>query len=65
MKADAAYTSVADFLDHWDGVRMVTLELLACFEEADLSYRLVPEWRNVGELFHHIGGHQYYVAAAC
>ena len=62
MKADVCYASLADFLDHWDGVRMVTLKLLTCFEAADLSYKLVPEWRTVGELFHHIGAQQYYVA---
>jgi uncharacterized damage-inducible protein DinB len=54
------YTTVDAFLDHWDGVRWVTLELLRVFDDADLSYRLVPQWRTVGELFHHIGGHQFY-----
>lgn len=41
---------------------MVTLELLDRFEEADLEYRLVPAWRTIAELFHHIGGHQYFVS---
>jgi uncharacterized damage-inducible protein DinB len=62
MNEHASYASVAAFLDHWDGVRMVTLELLSRFSDADLSFRLVPEWRTVGELFYHIGGHQYFVS---
>lgn len=41
---------------------MVTLELLDRFGDADLAFRLVPQWRTVGELFHHIGGHQYFVS---
>jgi uncharacterized damage-inducible protein DinB len=56
------YSSLDAFLVHWDGVRMVTLELLESFEEKDLSFRLVPEWRTVAELFHHVGGHQYFVS---
>lgn len=60
MKATTAYVTVDDFLDHWDGVRMVTLKLLECFDDGDLGYRLVPEWRTVGELFHHLGAHQFY-----
>lgn len=40
---------------------MVTIKLLSCFEDADMGFRLVPEWRTVGELFHHIGAHQYFV----
>jgi uncharacterized damage-inducible protein DinB len=62
MDLNRSYTSVHSFLDHWDGVRMVTIRLLLCFSDADLSFRLVPEWRTVGELFHHIGGHQYFVS---
>ncbi|MGE5674623.1 MAG: DinB family protein [Mycobacterium leprae] len=62
MNQNFAYTSVEAFLDHWQGVRMVTLELLSRFHDADLSYRLVPQWRTVGELFYHIGDHQYFVA---
>jgi uncharacterized damage-inducible protein DinB len=60
--ADVCYVSLRRFIDHWHGVRFVTLELLHSFFEDDLGYRLVPEWRSVGELFHHIGGHQYFVA---
>jgi uncharacterized damage-inducible protein DinB len=56
------YSSIRAFLDNWEGVRMVTLELLRCFDDADLGYRLVPQWRPVGELFHHIAGHQYFVS---
>lgn len=56
------YVSLDRFTDHWRGVRYVTLELLAAFESDDLTFRLVPEWRTVGELFHHIAGHQYFVA---
>ena len=41
---------------------MVTLKILDLFKDEELGYRLVPQWRTVGELFHHIGGHQYYVA---
>jgi hypothetical protein len=37
------YTSLEAFLEHWDGVRMVTLDLLTSFREADLSYRLVAD----------------------
>jgi 8-oxo-dGTP pyrophosphatase MutT (NUDIX family)/uncharacterized damage-inducible protein DinB len=62
LQTTQAWASVAAFLDHWDGVRMVTLELLRCFSDADLTYRLVPEWRTVGELLHHIGGHQFFAA---
>ena len=36
MNAAAPYTTLERFLDHWDGVRMVTLKLLHCFGEADL-----------------------------
>lgn len=60
--ASPNYARFDRFLDHWDGVRFVTLELLRCFGDEDLDHRLVPEWRTVGELFHHIGGHQYFVA---
>ena len=60
MKATTIYATVHDFLDHWDGVRMVTLKLLECFDDSDLGYRLVREWRTVGELFHHLGAHQFY-----
>ena len=56
------YVPLERFLVHWDGVRFVTLELLGGFSEGDLDYRLVPEWRTVGELFHHIGGQQFFVA---
>jgi uncharacterized damage-inducible protein DinB len=59
---DFRYVSFRDFIDHWQGVRFVTLELLHIFSEEDLAYRLVPQWRSVGELFHHIGGHQFFVA---
>lgn len=62
MKATLPYTTVGRFLDHWDGVRMVTLELLKCLEDEDLLFRPIPSWRTVGELFHHIGAHQFYVA---
>lgn len=41
---------------------MVTLKILDLFKDDELKYRLVPQWRTVGELFHHIGGHQYFVA---
>ncbi|WP_170159666.1 DinB family protein [Calidithermus terrae] len=54
------YTTLERFLEHWDGVRLVTLKLLESFTEHDLNYRLVEDWRSVGELFHHIGGHQFY-----
>lgn len=57
-----AYAPFHAFLDHWHGVRMVTLALLSRFSDADLGYRLVPEWRTAGELFYHIGGHQHFVA---
>ena len=56
------YATLDAFLDHWDGVRTVTLKLLESFEEEDLAYCLLPEWRSVGELFHHIGGQQFFVA---
>lgn len=62
MNTEVPFTSFARFLDHWQGVRMVTVELLARFEESDLTYRLVPEWRSVGDLFYHIADHQYFVA---
>ncbi len=62
VRPETPWASAAAFLDHWDGVRLVTLKLLACFEDQDLGYRLVEGWRTVGELFHHIGGHQFFVA---
>ncbi|MHA1960751.1 MAG: DinB family protein [Candidatus Thorarchaeota archaeon] len=61
MRHDIVYVTLGKFLDHWDGVRMITLKLLDCYEDIDIGYRLVSEWRSVGDLFHHIGGHQYYV----
>jgi uncharacterized damage-inducible protein DinB len=62
MNQNTCYTSIASFLDHWQGVRMVTLELLAQFSDDDLAFRLVPQWRTVGEMFYHIGAHQYFVS---
>lgn len=62
MKLALPYATFGQFLEHWDGVRYVTLQLLRMFTESDLSYRAWPEGRAVGELFHHIGGHQYYGA---
>jgi len=62
MERIMSYTTIERFLDHWDGVRMVTLKLLSILNEDDLVYRLAPHWRTVGELFHHIGGHQFFVA---
>jgi uncharacterized damage-inducible protein DinB len=62
MDKNAVYTTIERFLDHWDGVRLVTLKLLICFHNKDLNYRLTPHWRTVGEIFHHIGGHQFFVA---
>ncbi|MFW9991198.1 MAG: DinB family protein [Candidatus Odinarchaeota archaeon] len=62
MNRNTPYTSIERFIDHWDGVRMVTLELLQCFVDDDLSYRFADHWRTTGEIFHHIGGHQYFVA---
>jgi uncharacterized damage-inducible protein DinB len=62
MNAALPYTSFNAFLYHWRGVRLITTELLSCFEEPDLTYRLIPEWRSVGELFYHIGDHQHFVA---
>jgi len=56
------YTTLRQFIHHWDGVRMVTLKILNLFNDEELKYRLVPQWRTVGEIFHHIGGHQYFVA---
>ncbi len=61
MDKNAVYTTIERFLDHWEGVRMVTLKLLICFNNNDLNYRLAPHWRTVGEIFHHIGGHQFFV----
>lgn len=58
----SVYVNLDAFIEHWDGVRMVTLELLGNFTDEDLSYRLVPAWRSVGQVFHHIGGQQFYVA---
>lgn len=62
MGLSVSYCTLQRFLDHWDGVRMVTLKLLACFDEADLRRNLWQGSRTVGEMFHHIGGHQFYAA---
>jgi len=62
MSSTASYTTLERFLDHWDGVRMVTLKLLGCFSEEDLRRSLSTGSRTVGEMFHHIGGHQFYAA---
>lgn len=59
---EECYIDFDNFLNHWDGVRIVTLSLLSCFKNEDLTFQLVPQWRTVGDIFHHIGGHQYYVA---
>lgn len=59
---DICYATLTRFFHHWCGVRMVTLKTLSLFDEGELEFRLVPEWRTVGEIFHHIGGHQYFVA---
>lgn len=56
------YATLPAFLDHWDGVRMVTLKLLACFSNEDLRTQPWPGSRTVGEMFHHIGAHQFYAA---
>ncbi|HYF96140.1 MAG TPA: DinB family protein [Symbiobacteriaceae bacterium] len=61
MNGTLQYASLSAFLDHWQGVRMITLELLSRFSDTDLGYRLVPQWRTAGEIFYHIGGHQYFV----
>lgn len=55
------YATLGQFIHHWDGVRMVTLKILDLFKDEELKYRLIPQWRTVGEIFHHIGGHQYFV----
>lgn len=60
MNSNAPYTTLERFLDHWDGVRLVTVKLLDGFAEEDLTYRLVDDWRSVGEPFHHVGGHQFF-----
>jgi uncharacterized damage-inducible protein DinB len=62
MEPDHCYVTVEAFLDHWRGVRGVTQALLASFEERDLASRAFAEGRTVGETFHHIGGHQFFVA---
>ncbi|HYG57689.1 MAG TPA: DinB family protein [Symbiobacteriaceae bacterium] len=61
MDTRLSYTSIDAFLDHWQGVRMVTLALLSQFDDDALGFRLVPEWRTVGEIFYHIGDHQQFV----
>jgi uncharacterized damage-inducible protein DinB len=62
MSQSPAYASLERFLDHWDGVRMVTLKLLHCFSDEDLRRTLWQGSRTVGEMFHHIGAHQFYAA---
>lgn len=62
MNLDLSYASREQFLDHWDGVRLITMRLLGAFEEQDLAYRATPHRRTVGETFFHIGAHQYFVA---
>lgn len=62
MNLTNRYATIEAFFDHWDGVRMVTLNLLGTFRDDDLTYRLVPGWRTAGQLFYHIGAHQYFVA---
>lgn len=62
MKPDHVYASVEAFLDHWDGVRLVTLKLLASFRDEDLVEPVITGGRSVGETFHHIGSHQFFVA---
>lgn len=60
MNPTASYTTLERFLDHWDGVRMVTLKLLDCFSEEELRHTVWTGSRTVGEMFHHIGAHQFY-----
>ncbi len=62
LQPDLPYASREQFLDHWDGVRFITLKLLASFKDQDLAYRATSNTRMVGETFFHIGGHQYFVA---
>jgi uncharacterized damage-inducible protein DinB len=62
LNSNICYATLEQFIHHWDGVRLVTLKILNLFKDEELKYRLVPQWRTVGELFHHIGGHQYFVA---
>lgn len=62
MSLSVSYTALEPFLDHWDGVRMVTLKLLQCFQSDDLRHQPWPGAKTVGELFHHIGAHQFYAA---
>jgi uncharacterized damage-inducible protein DinB len=62
LDGDTVYTTIRQFLNHWECVRIVTLQVLRLFTDDELRYRFTPEWRTVGEIFHHIGAHQYYVA---
>lgn len=62
MTLSTPYTTLERFLDHWDGVRMVTLKLLQCFSDDDLRRTLWQGSRTLGEMFHHIGAHQFYAA---
>lgn len=62
MRPDDVYALVGAFLDHWDGVRLVTRKLLTAFEERDLAQPVLAGGRSVGEVFHHIGAHQFFVS---
>jgi len=62
VDGDEIYTTIRKFLNHWFETRIVTLNVLNIFTEDELRYRFTPEWRSVGEIFHHIGAHQFLAA---
>lgn len=59
----ACYVSLERSLEHWEGVRFVTLKLLGTFSQDDLAYQVAPDWRSIAEMFHHIGAQQFFVEA--
>ena len=55
------YASAAQFACHWQGVRMVTLEVLDVLG-THLDHPIMPEGRTVAETLHHIGAHEFFAA---
>ncbi|WP_424951461.1 DinB family protein [Deinococcus sp.] len=55
------YSDVTQFARHWQGVRMVTLEVLDVLS-GHLECPVMAGGRTVAETFHHIGAHEFFAA---
>lgn len=61
MSEPPLYAAADQFARHWQGVRMVTLEVLNVLADY-LDEAVIPGGRTVADTLHHIGAHEYFAA---